>query len=120
MPKRRFREPALRWPDRLALAFAGALFGGLTLLGYVIGCAAFFPRLSLGLAATFASTASLCFIALCAGAGAMLGPERLASVFSWLWGTHPAWESRGKAYGVAVWLVVLAVVVAGAWRVSRL
>ena len=111
-------DPPITWFDRFALAFAGALFGLLTLAGYVIAGFFLMPSPSLGLAAAFSSRPGLAFIAVCAALGAVLGPTRLAEFFSLLWGTHPAWESR-RLSGVVAWLVVLGVAAFVAWRVTR-
>lgn len=111
-------DPPITWFDRFALAFAGALFGVLTLAGYVVAGFFIMPSPSLGLAAAFSSRLGLAFIAGCAVLGAVLGPKTLAEFFSLLWGTHPAWESR-RVNGVAVWLVVLGVAAFVAWRVTR-
>ena len=77
--------------DRLAMAFAGAVVGALTLAGYVV----VFGFLRVGPRPGFVFTfwqVSVTFIAICAIAGALLDPERLASFFSALWGTNEAWN----------------------------
>ena len=112
------RDPPVTWFDRFALAFAGALFGVLTMLGYVIFGFFFMTGPSLTLASVFTSPFGLAFLAACAVLGAVLGPQRLADFFSLLWGTHPAWESR-RVNGVGVWLIVIAVGAAIAWRLLR-
>src|SRR5688572_19907454 len=46
-------DPPVTWIDRLALAFAGALFGVLTLFGYVIAGFFIAPGPSIGLGVMF-------------------------------------------------------------------
>jgi hypothetical protein len=112
------RDPPVTLIDRLALAFAGALFGALTLAGYVIAAFFVIPSPALGLGAMFTSKLGVALIAACALLGAWLGPARLADFFSLLWGTHPAWQSK-RVNGAAAWLVLLGIAVFAAWRLRR-
>jgi hypothetical protein len=98
--------------DRGALAFAGALVGALTLGGYIVASMFLFPRGALALTwAVFASPLGIGFIALCTLAGAFCPPERLASFFSVLWGTHTGWESP-QVQRIGTVLILLLLVVA--------
>lgn len=54
------------------------------------------------------SKAGLLIIASAAAAGFFLGSERMANVFSLIWGTHPVWEEeRSQKYLVGLIIVVV-------------
>jgi hypothetical protein len=99
--------------DRLAMAFAGAVFGALTFACFAVVSIFFFgsaePSLAFAIAHFSLSEAGIAIVVVCALIGFVLDPERLSAFFSFLWGTSRAWESpRLQALALAV--VVAAIV----------
>ena len=98
--------------DRLAIALVSAVFAGLTMLAWSVILIAVFGRAddSVGVA------------------GFVIGGDRMAAIFSALWGTHSAWtrfntwlgeklEPLNEEYNVATpWLIAALVICAlAAW-----
>lgn len=99
----------MRLFDRLAMAFAGLLFGSLTLLAYALIAGLMIrPEAGVGLLALAWSPIGLVYVSVCTLIGAISTPEKLAEWFAWLWGTHGFWESRaGKVSALALGLLIL-------------
>ena len=99
--------------ERCAMAFAGAVFGALTLAAYaalslfVLGQAN--PDTPFTFVHFLFSYFGVACIVACALAGALLNPERLTSFFSFLWGTSKVWESP-RFQIVAAAVLVIAIV----------
>jgi hypothetical protein len=124
--------------DRLAIAFACAVFAALTLLAWSVILIAVFGRSndSLGVAGFIISTVfskvSLAIVGGAALLGFAIGGDRMVAMFSLLWGTHSIWtrfnvwlgekiEPLNEEYNVATpWLIAALVVCAvAAWFVFK-
>ena len=119
--------------ERLAVALCTAVFAGLTLLAYSFIAVALlgtrrddFGVMKFVSENVFSETG----IAIVAGAallGFAIGGDRMAALFSVLWGTHPAWsrfharlqpkiEAMGEGPEVSPWIVAgVIIVIGGLW-----
>lgn len=116
--------------NRIAVALGSAMAALVTLLAWAAILVAIGARADLGIVPFIGmvvfSKAGVLLVALAALAGFLLGGERMAEIFSVLWGTHPRWKSLGAWLGerfdaldrevpVPIWAAMLGLLLLFAW-----
>jgi len=99
--------------DRLASGVLCALFAVATLATYLFFLFVRLGRASEGIFRGVFSEPAILFVPAAFVVGFLLGPERLATGFSFLWGTHPKWKQEPwRTRTILVLFLLLAVYLA--------
>lgn len=99
--------------DRLVVGVVGACLAAVTLAAYPFALMLFFRRAAIGVVPLIFSKIGLATILAAFFVGFAVGPDKMAAIFSFFWGTHPVWkqELRNQRWWVIAVVVILALVV---------